>query len=98
MKIFHTMFLIIVSVLIVSCSEAQTKSEVAIDGKGGVLEKVNTEEFYDISRMDGIQIIDVRTTGEVAEGKIPGARNIDVMQWDLFVKEVESLDKSRPVL
>lgn len=40
-------------------------------------------------------ILDVRTEAEVEEGKIPGAKNIDIYKGQEFLDEVETLDKSK---
>jgi len=43
-----------------------------------------------------IQLVDVRTAGEYAEGHLPNARNIDINSAD-FNQKVAKLDKSKPV-
>ncbi len=40
-------------------------------------------------------ILDVRTEGEVAEGIIPNAKNIDIYKGQGFIYEVEELDKEK---
>ncbi|HET8753125.1 MAG TPA: rhodanese-like domain-containing protein [Salinimicrobium sp.] len=40
-------------------------------------------------------ILDVRTEAEVEEGKIPGAKNIDIYKGQEFLDEIEKLDKSK---
>ena len=40
-------------------------------------------------------ILDVRTEEELEEGKIPGAKNIDIYKAQDFIDEVEKLDKSK---
>jgi rhodanese-related sulfurtransferase len=40
-------------------------------------------------------IIDVRTEHEVAEGIIPDAINIDIYGGQLFIDEINKLDKSK---
>lgn len=44
-----------------------------------------------------VQLIDVRTDEEYAEGHIANATNIDVLQSD-FKDKVSSLDKEKPVM
>lgn len=44
-----------------------------------------------------VQLVDVRTAGEYAEGHIAEATNIDVLQDD-FQQKVASLDKEKPVM
>ncbi|MCU0393544.1 MAG: rhodanese-like domain-containing protein [Thermoflexibacter sp.] len=43
-----------------------------------------------------VQLLDVRTPEEFAEGKLDGAVNIDISSNE-FESQVESLDKSKPV-
>lgn len=40
-------------------------------------------------------ILDVRTDAEVAEGIIPNAHHIDIMNAGLFIEKVKELDKSK---
>lgn len=41
-------------------------------------------------------IIDVRTPGEIAEGYIPNALHINIMDAASFMREVEQIDKDKP--
>lgn len=50
-----------------------------------------------ISSADDLQILDVRTDGEVNQGMIEGARHIDISKAN-FSDELKKLDKSKPVL
>ncbi|MGB6035456.1 MAG: rhodanese-like domain-containing protein [Cryomorphaceae bacterium] len=45
-----------------------------------------------------VLLLDVRTPGEVNQGYIDGARNIDIASWDEFTAGVDQLDKSEPVM
>lgn len=45
-----------------------------------------------------VEIIDVRTADEFAEGHIAGAKNIDMMKGDEFEAKLKELDKSKPYL
>ncbi len=48
-----------------------------------------------IDNGEQVSVIDVRTPEEVAEGKIPGATNINIFDAD-FADRVSTLDKSNP--
>lgn len=98
MKIGFSTLLAILSMLVFSCSEAQENGKMTTQQDDAIFEKVSVDEFDEISQKDGIQIIDVRTEGEVAQGKIPGSRNIDIMQSELFADKVAGLDREKPVL
>lgn len=59
---------------------------------------ISAEEFKKIQEENpDALVLDVRTPAEVRQGKIPGAKNLDVMNGD-FVKELDKLDKSKTYL
>ena len=69
------------------CMNAQNKGYVNMD----------VERFAEYLSDDKVQLVDVRTPEEYAEGHIAGSRNINVFDSD-FVDEAEkTLDKSKPV-
>lgn len=53
-------------------------------------------EFTATIATPGVQLVDVRTSGEYAAGHIPDAVNIDIQRPD-FDRHIAALDKSRPV-
>ena len=58
---------------------------------------VNAEEFaVEIAKSD-VQLVDVRSAEEYAEGHIKGAVNIDVLKDDFAQLFSEKLDAKRPV-
>ena len=57
---------------------------------------LNNEDFAKFISRDSVQLVDVRSGGEYAEGHIPNALNIDVMSAD-FDKKAKQLDKTKPV-
>ena len=59
--------------------------------------KMNANQFDSLlSKNKSIQLIDVRTPGEVSSGYIKGAVNINYNDPD-FIKKMSALDKSKPV-
>ena len=46
------------------------------------IKSVNANEFEKLLQTGNIQLLDVRTAEEFAQGHIPGATNIDVQQPD----------------
>lgn len=69
-------------------------------------EKSATNSFSDVSNAQAkelmantpdLQIIDVRTDGEVAQGIIEGAEQVDMSKPE-FEQQLEELDKNKPVL
>ena len=59
-------------------------------------ESVDAAEFAREIAKKGVQIVDVRTAAEYAEGHIPNAVNIDVYSED-FADKIARLDKERTV-
>jgi rhodanese-related sulfurtransferase len=58
---------------------------------------VSAQEFKKLQEGNQVIVLDVRTAGEVAGGKIKGARNIDLMSGN-FEKQLQGLDKSKTYL
>ncbi|SFJ49376.1 rhodanese-like domain-containing protein [Olleya namhaensis] len=48
-----------------------------------------------LEKDDNAVILDVRTEGEVADGKIPNTLHIDIYKGQGFVDDVQKLDKSK---
>lgn len=61
------------------------------------IESVDVTRFEQIVNAGGVQLLDVRTAGEFAEGFIPGAMNIDVNQPGFVEKVEQQLTKDKPV-
>lgn len=57
----------------------------------------NVTEFEKKMNEPEVQLIDVRTAGEYADGHLQMATNIDVLQSD-FDDKVATLDKNKPVM
>ena len=57
---------------------------------------VSASEFATEIAKEGVQLVDVRTASEYAEGHIPGAVNIDLFSSD-FAEKIATLDKERTV-
>ena len=71
-----------------SCKEEKNTSQIEV---------ISPEEMQEISQIEGIQLVDVRTPEEYDEGYIEGFQNIDFFS-DTFSQEIENLDKSKPVI
>jgi len=61
------------------------------------IEVISPVEMQEISQIEGVQLVDVRTPEEYEEGYIEGFQNIDFFS-DTFTQEIEKLDKSKPVI
>ena len=60
-------------------------------------ESLDNEGFTEVLRDTTVQLVDVRTPEEYAEGHIPDALNINVMSEDFLKVAIASLDKKRTV-
>jgi rhodanese-related sulfurtransferase len=65
--------------------------------QGNAQENMTVSELNAISFNEGNNkvVLDVRTSQEYAEGRIPGSENIDVLKTDLFTTSITKLDKDK---
>ena len=56
---------------------------------------INSEKFVELRKDTSIQIIDVRTPGEVSDGYIPGTTIFLDINSDDFDAKIDQLDKSK---
>lgn len=63
----------------------------------GNIELVTAEEMQELSEIEGVQLVDVRTPEERKNGFIANSQNIDYNS-PTFAQEIEKLDKSKPVI
>jgi len=61
------------------------------------VELVTAEEMKELSEIEEVQWVDVRTPANLKDGFIANSQNIDYNS-PTFVQEIESLDKSKPVI
>ena len=61
------------------------------------IELITPAEMKEISKIEGIQLVDVRTPDEYKEGHLPNALNIDFLDAN-FESNIQQLDKTRPVI
>ena len=61
------------------------------------IELITAAELKEISKIEGIQLVDVRTPNEYNEGHLPNALNIDFLDKN-FEINIQQLDKTRPVI
>ena len=60
-------------------------------------ETLDNEGFAEVLKDTTVQLVDVRTPEEFAEGHIPDALNINVMYEDFINLAISSLDRKRTV-
>jgi rhodanese-related sulfurtransferase len=61
------------------------------------VEVLNPDTFEQKLQASDVQLVDVRTADEFAEGHLPNAINIDI-NGDNFEDETAKLDKEKPVM
>ena len=61
------------------------------------IELITAAEMKEISKIEGIQLVDVRTPNEYKAGHLPNALNIDFLDAN-FEANIQQLDKTRPVI
>lgn len=62
-----------------------------------VLTQINLDQFQQLRGDDNVQVLDVRTPGEVAAGRIKGAVHINIHDENFEALVKEQLDTSRPI-
>ena len=78
-------FLIVISLL--SCKSGDFNS----------VQLITNGEFERVSKINGIQLVDVRTAEEYAEGHILNSINIDFLSPN-FEFDIKKLDKNSPII
>ncbi len=58
---------------------------------------ITNQELVQLLENEQVQLVDVRTPAEVAEGTIDGAQNIDFRD-DSFTATIGRLDKEKPIV
>ena len=77
-----------ISVVFFTSCEEQPNAEIQI---------VTAEEMQELTEIEDVQLVDVRTPEEFESGFISKAQNIDYNSPS-FDNEIEKLDKSKPVI
>jgi rhodanese-related sulfurtransferase len=80
--------LVLVSAFTFGCKEIPSDGSIKI---------VTAEEMKELSQLDDVQLVDVRTPEEYHDGHIDGFQNIDFLS-DTFQDDIEKLDKTKPVI
>lgn len=79
---------IILSLFIFSCTNSQVKEVGRI---------ISYQEFAKEIKKEGIELLDVRTEREFNSGHIKNSKNIDVLNVEGFTKQIQKLDKNKPI-
>jgi len=84
----YFIILFLVSAFTFGCKEESSEGTVKI---------VTAEEMKELSQLEDVQLVDVRTPEEYSEGYIEGFQNIDFLS-DTFQDDIEKLDKTKPII
>lgn len=87
MKRFLALVVFCFTLVFVSCKQ-EPKTDIEV---------VTPEEMQELSELEDVQLVDVRTPEEFDKGYIANAQNIDYNSPS-FDSEIEKLDKSKPVI
>ncbi len=88
MKLKPLLLIAIFSLALFSCKKAEDSSS--------VIELITVDDMDSLLEMGKVQLVDVRTPDEYAEGHIEGALNINFND-DNFKDLISKVDKSKPV-
>lgn len=97
MRITKIFGLLLMTTLFLSCSNAQEEVAGEENGQNPIVSLVGKAEFKKLMEKEGAQLLDVRTPGEIARGKIGNAIEMNFQDAD-FKKQLGTLDKEKPVL
>ena len=62
-----------------------------------LVQLITFDEFETVSKINGVQLIDVRTPEEYSDGHILNSKNIDFLDEN-FELNIQKLDKKSPVI
>ena len=92
MRLLAILASVFISINLVACGGSAQEG----GSEGQIAKNVDATQFHQLYTEKGGQMLDVRTDGEVAQGYITGAVQID-FYGDDFDKKVAELDKDKPV-
>jgi len=87
MNRYLVILLVVATVFSYSCKD-KADNEIQI---------VTAEEMQELTQLEDVQLVDIRTPEERKEGFIANSQNIDYLSPN-FDEEIEKLDKSKPVI
>jgi rhodanese-related sulfurtransferase len=93
MKMLTKFYLIFFLFLFQSCASPAQEKEVQ-----SLPIELEVSEASELIAQGDLLLLDVRTPGEVSQGYIEGAQNINISTWEEFKAGVDKLDKTEPVM
>ncbi len=79
--------IILCSLIILSCNSQEKKG----------VQRISQTDFQKVYQKGSLQLLDVRTAEEIAQGTIEGAVFADIYQDNFLEKVSEKLNKNKPV-
>ena len=87
MKKLSILFGLTVLLFFTACNDSSTAQEIHV---------LTPQEFHDVTANKNVQLVDVRTPEEFAEGHIENAQNINIAETD-FITQAEKLNLEEPI-
>ncbi|XOV68002.1 MAG: rhodanese-like domain-containing protein [Fluviicola sp.] len=97
MQITKVFGLLLMTTFFLSCSNAQEEIRTQENSSDVQVTLVDKTAFKKLMEKEGAQLVDVRTPGEIANGKIDEAIEMNFQDTD-FKKQLATLNKEEPVL
>jgi len=96
----NKLFLFLLLLPFTACTEGviEDKKTDTVTIQEPLVKAVDVDGFEKAMQQKNVLILDVRTDGEVAQGVIPGAVQMDFMNRAEFENGVASLDKNKQIL
>lgn len=99
-----TIFILGIALLALSCNKKQKSTDQVLQLEEVVevveenfYSKLNPEDFSTEIKNKEIQLLDVRTAEEYADGNIAGSLHVDFDDKEALYQTLENLDKTQPV-
>lgn len=87
MKKLSILFGLTVILFFTACNDSSVAQEIHL---------LSRQEFHDATAKKEVQLVDVRTPEEFAEGYLENAKNINVLETD-FITQAEKLNLDEPI-
>lgn len=87
----------VVAIIAISCATRMGKGKATLNNALTAYSNVNVDEFQNLIAENSVQLLDVRTPEEFAEGHIAGATLVDVNDSTFTEQAMAVLDATRPV-
>ncbi|AFL80149.1 Rhodanese-related sulfurtransferase [Aequorivita sublithincola DSM 14238] len=87
MKKLSILFGLTIILFFTACNDSSVAQEIHL---------LSRQEYHDVTAKKDVQLVDVRTPEEFAEGHLDNAKNINVLETD-FITQAEKLNLDEPI-